>query len=181
MIRILSVLMVSILVVIGGQTKIFAQKKRKVEPEVGMSKPALETLQDSLFSGFRWRNIGPFRGGRVTTVCGVIQDPYTFYFGSTGGGVWKTDDGGAKWRNVSDGYFHTGSVGAIDVAPSDPNVIYVGMGEAPIRGVMTSHGDGVYRSTDAGETWQHLGLEKSRQISQVRIHPQNPDWVYVAV
>ncbi len=139
------------------------------------------TFNDSLFHGMSWRNIGPFRGGRVTTVCGVIQDPMTYYFGSTGGGVWKTGDGGASWNNVSDGFFKTGSVGSIAVAPSDPNVVYVGMGEAPIRGVMTSHGDGIYRSTDAGATWQHLGLKNARQISKVRVHPDNPDLVYVAV
>ena len=128
-----------------------------------------------------WRCIGPFRGGRSTTVCGVVQEPMTYYFGSTGGGVWKTVDGGASWRNISDGQFNTGSVGAVAVAPSDPNVIYVGMGEAPIRGVMTSSGDGMYKSTDAGVTWQHIGLEKSMHISQIRIHPTNPDVVFVAV
>jgi len=101
--------------------------------------------------------------------------------GNCGGGVWKTDDAGVSWRNISDGYFNTGSVGAIEVAASDPNVIYVGMGEHPIRGVMTSHGDGVYKSTDAGKTWTHLGLPNSRHIAEIKIHPSNPDLVYVAV
>jgi len=127
-----------------------------------------------------WRNIGPFRGGRVTAVAGVAQDPFTYYFGSTGGGVWKTEDAGNTWRNVSDGFFETGSVGALAVAPGDPNVVYAGMGEAPVRGVTTSHGDGVYRSTDAGVTWTHLGLEATRQISAIAVHPQDPDLVYVA-
>ncbi len=136
---------------------------------------------DSLFKAMKWRNIGPTRGGRVTAVSGVIQDPFTFYFGSTGGGVWKTRDGGATWLNISDGYFLTGSVGAIAVAPSDPNVIYVGMGEAAIRGVMTSHGDGVYKSTDAGETWEHIGLGKARQISRIAVHPDDPDVAFVGV
>lgn len=158
----------------------YAQPVRPVREENKAPVTQSTTVADSLFPGLRWRNIGPFRGGRVTAVCGVIQDPYTFYFGSTGGGVWKTTDGGDSWRNISDGYFKTGSVGAIAVAPSDPNVIYVGMGESPVRGVMTSHGDGVYRSTDAGETWQHLGLENTRQISKIQVHPQDPDWVYVA-
>jgi photosystem II stability/assembly factor-like uncharacterized protein len=111
---------------------------------------------------------------------GVPQQPLVFYFGATGGGVWKTTDAGNSWRNVSDGFFQTGSVGSIAVAPSDPNVLYAGMGEAPVRGVMTSHGDGVYQSLDGGQSWQHRGLEKVRQISKVRIHPRDPDWVYVA-
>ncbi len=148
-----------------------------------VSSPFMEigSQPDSLFKAMKWRNIGPTRGGRVTAVSGVIQDPFTFYFGSTGGGVWKTRDGGATWLNISDGYFRTGSVGAIAVAPSDPNVIYVGMGEAAIRGVMTSHGDGVYKSTDAGETWEHIGLGKARQISRIAVHPDDPDVAFVGV
>lgn len=133
-----------------------------------------------VFRAMKWRNIGPFRGGRSTAVCGVPQAPLTFFMGTTGGGLWKTTDGGGEWRNISDGYFNTGSVGAVAVAPSDPQVLYVGMGEAPVRGVMTSHGDGVYKSTDGGQTWAHVGLEDTRQISRVRIHPTQPDLVYVA-
>ncbi len=127
-----------------------------------------------------WRSIGPYRGGRVTTVAGVIQQRETFYMGATGGGVWKTEDAGVTWTNVSDGHFGTGSVGAVAVAPSDPNVVYVGMGEAQVRGVATSHGDGVYRSRDGGGSWEHLGLEETRQISAVRVHPSDPETVYVA-
>ncbi|MBK8502979.1 MAG: hypothetical protein IPL46_12640 [Saprospiraceae bacterium] len=120
-------------ILIFMNTELTAQK-RKVKTEVEtISDQNLSSLQDSMFPGLKWRNIGPFRGGRATTVCGVIQDPFTYYFGSTGGGVWKTTDAGASWRNISDRYFKTGSVGAIAVSPSDPNVIYVGMGEAPIR------------------------------------------------
>jgi photosystem II stability/assembly factor-like uncharacterized protein len=111
----------------------------------------------------------------VTAVAGVPGKPWTFFFGSTGGGVWTTEDAGVTWRNVSDGFFKTASVGAIAVADSDPNVIYVGMGESPIRGNATSHGDGVYRSTDGGKTWSPAGLEKTRHISAVRVHPANPD------
>jgi photosystem II stability/assembly factor-like uncharacterized protein len=126
-----------------------------------------------------WRNAGPFRGGRVGAVAGDPRDRNTFYFGSTGGGVWKTGDGGLYWENVSDGFFKRASVGAIAVSRSDPNVVYVGMGESCIRGNV-SHGDGVYRSTDAGKTWTHLGLEKTRNIGKLRVHPEDPDTVYVA-
>ncbi|MDZ7808576.1 MAG: glycosyl hydrolase [Gracilimonas sp.] len=133
-----------------------------------------------LYQAMEWRNIGPFRGGRVTAVSGVIGDADTYYMGATGGGVWKTTDGGETWNNISDGFFNTGSVGAIGVSTSDPNVVYVGMGESPVRGVTTSHGDGVYKSTDSGKTWTHVGLDNTRQISRVQVHPSNPDLVYVA-
>jgi len=134
----------------------------------------------SMYQAMEWRNIGPYRGGRATTVAGLQHDIFTYYMGTTGGGVWRTTDGGDSWHNISDKFFKTGSVGAIAVSESDPNVIYVGMGEAPIRGVTTSHGDGVYKSMDAGKTWIHMGLDRVRQISEVRIHPRNPDLVYVA-
>ena len=136
---------------------------------------------DSMFAVMRWRNIGPFRGGRSVAVAGVPANSQVYYFGSTGGGVWKTTDAGITWTNESDGFFKTGSVGAIAVAESDPNVVYVGMGEHAVRGVATSHGDGVYRSTDAGKTWRHMGLPQSRSISRIRVHPNDPDLVYVAV
>ncbi|MGH9317465.1 MAG: WD40/YVTN/BNR-like repeat-containing protein, partial [Thermoanaerobaculia bacterium] len=127
----------------------------------------------------QFRTIGPFRGGRSVAVTGVHRDPLTFYFGGCGGGVWKTTDGGSNWENVSDKTFKTGSVGAIAVSESDPNVIYVGMGESPIRGNL-SHGDGVYKSTDGGRTWKNVGLSPARQIARIRGHPSNPDVVYVA-
>ena len=126
-----------------------------------------------------WRCIGPHRGGRVVAVAGDPVDPMTFYFGAVAGGVWKTTDGGQIWENVSDGFFTTSAVGALEVAPSDPNVIYVGMGEPTIRGNV-SHGDGVYKSTDGGKTWANIGLKETRHIAKVRVHPQNPDLVYVA-
>jgi photosystem II stability/assembly factor-like uncharacterized protein len=132
-----------------------------------------------LYKALQWRLIGPFRGGRVCAVVGVPGEPFTYYFGATGGGVWKTEDGGLNWRCISDGFFKTGSVGAIAVSESDPNVIYVGMGEETVRGNV-SHGDGVYKSTDGGKTWQHVGLSDTRQISRIRVHPKNPDIVYVA-
>jgi photosystem II stability/assembly factor-like uncharacterized protein len=151
------------------------------QPPATPSAPATPPGFDSAsFSAMAWRNIGPFRGGRVVAVAGVPQQPRTFYFGSVGGGVWKTTDGGESWTNISDGQLKTSSVGAIAVAPSDPNVIYLGMGEHAIRGVMTSHGDGVYKSTDAGRTWRHIGLDRTRHISKVRIHPTDPDRVWVA-
>src|SRR6266567_1604707 len=136
-------------------------------------------IDPTLLNSLEWRLIGPFRGGRVVAVAGDPANPQVFYFGSTGGGVWKTNDGGVIWENVSDGFFKRASVGAIAVSASDANVIYVGMGETCIRGNV-SHGDGVYKSTDGGKTWLHLGLEDTRHIAKVRIHPQNPDLVYVA-
>ncbi len=132
-----------------------------------------------LLDKLEWRQAGPFRGGRVGAVAGDPRDRNVFYFGSTGGGVWKTDDGGIYWQNVSDGFFKRASVGAIAVASSDPNVVWVGMGESCIRGNV-AHGDGVYRSTDGGKTWSHRGLERTRHIGKVRVHPQDPDVAYVA-
>lgn len=140
-----------------------------------------QVIDEALFQGMQWRNIGPFRGGRCVAVAGLPHDPLVYYMGTTGGGLWKTEDAGLNWFNISDGYFNTASVGAIAVAPSDPNVIYVGMGEHPVRGVMTHHGDGVYRSLNAGEDWQYLGLPDSRHIAAIQVHPQDPDVVYVAV
>jgi len=128
----------------------------------------------------KFRNIGPFRGGRSTGSSGVVGDPLTYYMGTTGGGLWKTTNAGQTWDNISDGYFKTGSVGTVSVSESHPNVVYVGMGEHAPRGVTTSYGDGVYKSTDAGKTWQHMGLDSTRHISRIAIHPDNPDLIWVA-
>ncbi len=151
-----------------------------VASERGQAQDSTDYAVDpSLFQALEWRNIGPFRGGRVPAVAGHPDQQFTYYMGATGGGVWKTKNGGISWENISDGFFNTGTIGAISVAESDPDVIYVGTGESPIRGVSTSHGDGVYKSTDAGETWQHMGLTATRQISKITIHPSNPDIVYI--
>ncbi len=146
----------------------------------GQKKKAETAINPHLYESMEYRNIGPFRGGRSTTVTGVPDDILTYYMGATGGGVWKTIDGGTTWNNISDGYFNTTGIGDITLAPSNPNIIYVGTGESPVRGVKTSHGDGLYKSTDAGKTWKHMGLEKTRHISDVYVHPENPDKVYVA-
>ncbi|AUD03624.1 WD40/YVTN/BNR-like repeat-containing protein [Spirosoma pollinicola] len=135
---------------------------------------------DPYFKPVKWRNIGPFRGGRSVAGSGVTSDPQLYYMGTVGGGVWKTEDAGMTWKNVSDGQMKTSSVGAIGICESDPAVVYVGMGEHAPRGVMTSYGNGVYKSTDAGKTWQHLGLDLTRHIAAVRVHPQNPDVAFVA-
>lgn len=159
-------------------TQSYSQKNKKTAKDQSEAK---KTKEEKKFAALNFRNIGPFRGGRTNAVTGVPGDPMTYYFGGTGGGIWKTDDAGITWNNISDGFLKSGSVGEIAIAPSDKNIIYVGMGEHAVRGVMTSHGDGVYKSMDAGKTWTHLGLEKSMHISSIAIHPDNPDIVYVGV
>ena len=133
----------------------------------------------SLYGGLEFRLLGPFRGGRSAAVTGVPGKPNLYYFGSTGGGVWRSQDGGNSWQNISDGYFG-GSIGAVAVSDWDNNVIYVGGGEKTVRGNV-SYGYGMWKSSDAGKSWQQTGLENSRHISRVRIHPKNPDLVYAAV
>ena len=145
--------------------------------ETAPAKPGVKA--NDLSGVMRWRCIGPFRGGRVVAVAGHPTETATFYFGAVAGGVWKTTDAGVYWRNVSDEYFSTSSVGAIAVSESDPNVIYAGTGESCIRNNVT-HGDGVYKSTDGGQTWRNMGLRDTRHIARVRVHPGNPDIVYVA-
>lgn len=159
-----------------GQNRAKKNKKKKAEVET----PAAPTFNAKMYKSLKWRNIGPFRGGRANAVAGVIGSPNLYYVGYTGGGVWKTIDGGLHWKNISDGSLKSGSVGDIAVAASDPNVIFVGMGEHAVRGVMTTYGDGIYKSIDGGKSWKHMGLEKTRHISDVVIHPTNPDIVYVA-
>ncbi|UCC39229.1 MAG: glycosyl hydrolase [Candidatus Aminicenantes bacterium] len=146
---------------------------------LAQSSKKINRFNPNLYKAMKWRSIGPYRGGRSTAISGIPSKPYVYYFGGTGGGLWKTEDGGLNWRCVSDGFFKTGSVGAIAVSEWDPNVVYVGMGETQMRGNV-SHGDGIYKSTDAGKTWTHIGLNDTSQIARVRIHPRDPDIVYVA-
>jgi photosystem II stability/assembly factor-like uncharacterized protein len=137
------------------------------------------STENDMFRSLTYRNLGPNRGGRVTAVAGVASRPATFYMGSTGGGVWKTEDFGQHWQNISDGFFATPSIGAIRVYQAEPDIIYVGTGSDGLRSNVIA-GKGVYKSTDAGQSWQHLGLEKSGQIGAVLIHPEDPDLLYVA-
>ena len=139
---------------------------------------ATERFKEELFKAMKYRNIGPFRGGRSAAVTGVPGDKFIAYFGGTGGGVWNTKNGGQTWNNLSDGYYG-GSIGAVTVSEWDSNVIYVGGGEVTVRGNV-SHGNGVWKSTDAGKTWKFKGLKDSHRIPRIRIHPRNPDLVYVA-
>jgi len=149
-----------------------AQKKKK-------SKQATTQIPETLYSSLEYRLLGPFRGGRSAAVTGVPGQPNLFYFGATGGGVWKTRNGGREWENISDGFFG-GSIGAIEVSKSDPNVIYVGGGEKTLRGNVSS-GYGVWKTENAGKTWVSVGLEKSRHVPRLRVHPTNSDIVYAAV
>ena len=135
-------------------------------------------FQEAHFDALQWRLVGPFRGGRAGTVVGVAARPNLYYMGTAGGGVWKTEDGGNSWACISDGYFG-GSIGAVEIAESDPNVIYVGEGEQTLRGNVSS-GHGLWRSTDAGKSWKFIGLDDSEHIGRIRVHPKNPDLVYVA-
>ena len=152
-----------------------AQRRR------GGSPPAKNTTtyDEKLYNALEWRSIGPYRGGRSSAVTGVPGKPLLFYMGATGGGVWRTQDGGNSWENISDGYFG-GSIGAVAVSEWDNNVIYVGGGEATVRGNVSS-GYGLWKSTDAGKTWSDIGLKNSRHVPRIRIHPRNPDLVYAAV
>jgi photosystem II stability/assembly factor-like uncharacterized protein len=147
--------------------------------EAGQEDDPNVIVAPELFGAMKYRSIGPSRGGRSTAVAGVPSDPLVYYFGATGGGVWKTTSAGQEWENVSDGFFGVGSIGAIAVADSDPNVVYVGTGSACPRGNV-SVGDGVYKSTDAGRTWMHIGLPDAGQVGRIRVHPANPDLVYIA-
>lgn len=152
-----------------------------IMPVEAQKKKQSNTLRydTALYNGLQWRHLGPYRGGRSAAVTGVPGKPNLYYFGATGGGVWRTQDGGQSWTNISDGYFG-GSIGAVAVSEYDQNVIYVGGGEKTVRGNV-SYGYGMWKSQDAGKTWQQIGLKNSRHISRVRIHPKNPDLVYAAV
>src|SRR5438105_13882017 len=131
------------------------------------------------FGALKWRNIGPARGGRSIAVTGSAARPNEYYFGATGGGLWKTINGGVTWSAVTDGHLTSSSVGAVAVAPSNPDVVYIGTGESELRGNIAP-GDGVYKTTDAGKTWTHVGLRDAQNIAKIRVHPTNPDVVFVA-
>ncbi|PIB29280.1 glycosyl hydrolase [Maribacter sp. 4U21] len=138
-----------------------------------------KTIPTSFYEGLEWRNIGPNRGGRSLGSAGSPSRPNEYYFGATGGGLWKTVDGGTEWKPVTDGQVTSSSVGAVAVAETNPDVVYIGMGEVQLRGSITQ-GDGVYKTEDGGETWKHLGLNETQAVARIRIHPTNPDIVYVA-
>lgn len=142
----------------------------------GVEQPVIDP---AFYQQFKWRNIGPQRGGRSLAVSGSPGRPNEYYFGATGGGLWKTVDGGENWAPVTDGQLTSSSVGAIGIAETNPDIIYIGMGETQLRGSI-AQGDGVYKSVDAGKTWRHLGLAETQAIARVRVHPTNPDIVYVA-
>ena len=159
-----------------------AQRLAAMALAFALASPILADVDPESFpphlKALEWREVGPFRGGRSAAVAGLPADRETYYFGGTGGGVWKTHNGGVTWNNVSDGYFG-GSVGAVAVSEWDPNVVYAGLGEKTVRGNV-SPGDGLWKSTDAGDSWTKMGLEGTQHISRIRIHPTNPDLVYVA-
>lgn len=152
-------------------------QRRKGTATANNSSAAL-TFDQQYYEGIKWRELGPFRGGRSVTATGVVGDPNTYYFGAVGGGVWKSVDAGQTWFNITDKYFG-GTIGAVAVSESDPNVVYVGEGEQGVRSNVSS-GWGVWKSVDAGTTWKHIGLKDSKHIGRIRIHPKNPDLVYVA-
>ena len=137
-------------------------------------------VEPRMLQALRYRNIGPHRGGRVTAVAGHRRQPHTFYQGATGGGVWKTTDAGITWVNVSDSFFETPSIGAIAVAESDPNIVYVATGSGAIRSNVIL-GKGIYKSLDAGRTWRHIGLREAGQINDLHVHPTNADLAWAAV
>jgi len=140
---------------------------------------AAPAIDPAVFGSLQWRSAGPARGGRSITSSGSASRPLEYYFGATGGGLWKTNDGGLTWRPVTDGQIDSSSVGAVAVSESNPDVVYIGMGETELRGNIMQ-GDGVYKSVDAGKTWKHVGLGDTQAISRIRVHPTNPDIVYAA-
>lgn len=165
--------------------QIYSQKKKKTIAQPSKTEIIKGPFCDSCsvgmetIKGLKWRNIGPFRAGRSLAVSGHVSQPLTYYFGAVGGGVWKSTDGGGNWTPIGTDVFQSSSVGAISVAPSDPNIIYVGMGEADMRSNI-SYGDGMYKSNDAGKTWKHIGLKAADGIANIEVHPTNADVVFVS-
>jgi photosystem II stability/assembly factor-like uncharacterized protein len=168
------------LLVLAALAPAAGRAQRPAAPAASSGAATAAGVPDTVLLGhLRWRFIGPARGGRVTAVTGVPSEPYTFYLGATGGGVWKTTDAGTTWHNVSDGHLTEGSIGAVEVAPSDANVVWVGTGSDGLRSNVST-GRGVYRSTDAGRTWTHVGLALAGQIGAIRVDPRDPSTAYVA-
>jgi photosystem II stability/assembly factor-like uncharacterized protein len=166
-----------VMALIGFATPI--ERSTPVHAQAAAAMLPSTAIDPALFSGLRWRSLGPARGGRSQAVAGSASRPLEYYFGATGGGLWKTTDGGQTWQPVSDRFFKSSSVGAVAVAESNPDVVYVGMGETELRGNILQ-GDGIYKSTDGGKTWSHVGLEKTMTVARIRVHPSNPDVAYVA-
>lgn len=171
-VKLLTLFVLAMLVIEG------ATAQRRKGAATANSSGATLTFDQQFYEGIKWRELGPFRGGRSVTATGVVGDPNTYYFGGVGGGVWKSVDAGQTWFNITDKYFG-GTIGAVAVAEIDPNIIYVGEGEQGVRSNVSS-GWGVWKSMDAGTTWKHIGLKDSKHIGRIRIHPKNPDLVYVA-
>jgi photosystem II stability/assembly factor-like uncharacterized protein len=145
---------------------------------VGAASLSAQQFDEALYAALDWTSMGPDRGGRSIGVAGSDARPLEYYFGATGGGLWKTTDGGLTWRPMTDGKISSASVGAVAVCEADPDVVYIGTGETELRGNV-QQGDGVYRSTDGGMTWEHLGLEETQNVSRVRIHPDDCDVAWV--
>src|SRR5437899_5960872 len=164
--------------VVLAQNKTERERKPAEAPAATQNAAAPTKNEDPLFKGMKYRAIGPFRGGRSLTAAGIPGDPTTYYFGATGGGVWKSTDGAVTWTSVFDKE-GVGSIGSVAVSASEPSTVYVGTGEACIRGNI-SHGDGVYKSLDGGKTWKNVGLRDTRAIGRVIVNPRNPDIVFVA-
>jgi photosystem II stability/assembly factor-like uncharacterized protein len=182
--RITSVAGVALIVFLGGCAKLQAAPEpaaSEVDPAPAepASRAAPEKHRNPMFQALEWREIGPYNGGRGTSVVGHPTNPMTFWFGHSSGGLWRTDDAGTTWQPVGEGQFNYASVGAIAIHEKDPNIMYVGLGEPNMR-QSVSWGDGMYKSTDGGESWQHIGLETLKQIARIRIHPDDPNTVYVA-
>ena len=150
-----------------------------INNSLAQSKTPQPIVEEKFYNQLKWRNIGPNRGGRSLGCMGSPGRPNEYYFGATGGGLWKTTDAGQEWFPVTDGQVTSSSVGAVGVAETNPDIVYIGMGETQLRGSITQ-GDGVYKTVDGGKTWRHLGLEETQAISRVRVHPTDPNIVYVA-
>src|SRR5690242_10508140 len=162
----------------GGAGRVIIPAMRRLLLAAAATTALAATFDPSVFSNLTWRSIGPNRGGRSITSAGASSRPLEYYFGAVGGGLWKTTDGGTTWRPVTDGQINSSSVGAVAVSESNPDVVYIGMGETELRGNIMQ-GDGVYKSTDAGKTWKHTGLADTQAISRIRVHPSDPNVVYV--